>query len=107
MIKTLLEKVKSDKESQELKDYANTLYDMALIQSGFSIDSENIPDYSARLMRIVQDGMGVDANAEIEEMPEFIDDEEEEEDEDEDEDEEEDEEELDDDAEGDEASDDA
>merc|ERR1711978_354994 len=78
------------KDSQELKDYANVLFDMALIQSGFSIEEDQIETYARRLERVVRDGLSVSADAAVEPMPEFPDeDEEEDEDEDEDEDEEE------------------
>merc|ERR1719166_603497 len=72
------------KDSQELKDYANVLFDMALIHSGFSIEEDQIETYAKRLERVVRDGLSVSADATVEPMPEFHD-----EDEDEDEDEEE------------------
>eukprot|EP00497_Spongosphaera_streptacantha_P005761 TRINITY_DN78_c0_g2_i3.p1 TRINITY_DN78_c0_g2~~TRINITY_DN78_c0_g2_i3.p1 ORF type:complete len:774 (-),score=272.34 TRINITY_DN78_c0_g2_i3:111-2189(-) len=88
----LKDKVVADKESQELKDYANVLFDMALIQSGFSIEEDQIETYAKRLERVVREGLAVSADAAVEPMPEFPD--EEEEDEDEDEDDEDEEEEL-------------
>merc|ERR1712136_229473 len=85
----LKDKVVADKESQELKDYANVLFDMALIQSGFSIEEDQIETYAKRLERVVREGLAVSADAAVEPMPEFPD-----EDEEEDEDEEDEEEEL-------------
>merc|ERR1712048_1393155 len=70
----LLERVKEDAESQETKDLAMVLYDMALIQSGFPIESEDIADYSSRLERVVREGLDVAADAAVESMPEFSDD---------------------------------
>lgn len=91
----LLERVKEDGESQETKDLAMVLFDMALIQSGFPIESEDISDYSARLERVVREGLDVADDADVEAMPEFTDDDDEDEDEDEgDEDDDDDEEEL-------------
>jgi len=88
---SLLERVTEDEENQETKDLAQVLFDMALIQSGFPIESEDIPDYSGRLERVVREGLGVAGDAPIEEMPEFKDDDsDEDEDEDDDEDEDED-----------------
>merc|ERR1711879_1085761 len=78
----LRDKLKEDKESQELKDYANVLFDMALIQSGFSIEEDQIETYAKRLERVVRDGLSVSSDAAVEPMPEFPD-EDEEEDEDE------------------------
>merc|ERR1719203_609044 len=91
----LRNRVEDEKDSPELKDFANVLYDMALIQSGFSIESAEIADYSARLERVVRDGLQVSADEEVEAMPEFADDEEEDMDEDDEDDDDEEEELLD------------
>merc|ERR1712136_364476 len=73
----LKDKVVADKESQVLKDYANVLFDMALIQSGFSIEEDQIETYAKRLERVVREGLAVSADAAVEPMPEFPDDEDE------------------------------
>merc|ERR1719419_1060539 len=85
----LKDKVVADKESQELKDYANVLFDMALIQSGFSIEEDQIETYAKRLERVVREGLAVSADAAVEPMPEFPDEDEEDEEDEDDEDEEE------------------
>merc|ERR1719499_1563194 len=97
IIKKLRARVEEDKESEETKDYANVLYDMALIQSGFSIEASDVSDYSSRLERVVRDGLQVSADEEVEAMPEFADDEEDDMDEDDEDDDDEEEELLDDD----------
>jgi len=82
--------VSEDAENADLKDKANLLFDMALVQSGFSIEDSEIGPFSERLERVVRSGLDVATDAAVEPMPEFADEEEEdEEDEDEDEDEEE------------------
>jgi len=78
-----------DADDQELKDYANMLYDVALVQSGFSINGDMIKEFQSRMERVVRGGLDVDADAPVEELPEFAEDDEEDEDEDEDSDEEE------------------
>merc|ERR1712048_1121737 len=77
----LKDKVVADKESQELKDYANVLFDMALIQSGFSIEEDQIETYAKRLERVVREGLAVSADAAVEPMPEFPDEDDEDEEE--------------------------
>merc|ERR1719320_1896332 len=96
VIKTLKEKVaalEEDEEDKDLEDFANMLYDVALVNSGFMMTPEEITLFSERLQKMVSSGLGVPEDAEIEPLPEFAEDEEDEDDEDEDEDDEEEEEE--------------
>jgi len=101
VIKKLKEKVdalEEDEEDKQLEDYANMLYDVALVNSGFMMSPEEISLFSERLQKMVRSGLEVSDDAEVEALPEFAEDEEEEEeDEDEDEEEEEEVEELEDD----------
>jgi len=95
VIKKLKEKVdalEEDEEDTQLEDYANMLYDVALVNSGFMMTPEEVGLFSVRLQKMVRSGLDVAEDAEVEALPEFAEDEEEEE-EDEDEDEEEEEEE--------------
>jgi len=96
VIKALKEKVdalEEDEEDKQLEDYANMLYDVALVNSGFLMSPEEVTLFSIRLNKMVRDGLEVPADAEVEALPEFAEDEEEEEEDDEDEDDEEEEEE--------------
>jgi len=96
VIKALKEKVdalEEDEEDKQLEDYANMLYDVALVNSGFMMTPEEVTLFSSRLQNMVRNGLEVPDDAEIEPLPEFAEDEEEEEDDDDDEDDEEEEEE--------------
>jgi len=101
VIKNLKERVdnlEEDEEDKQLEDYANMLYDVALVNSGFMMSPEEITLFSERLQKMVRSGLEVSDDAEVEPLPEFAEDEEEEEeDDDEDDEEEEEEEELEDD----------
>jgi len=103
VIKALKDKVdalEEDEEDKQLEDYANMLYDVALVNSGFLMSPEEVTLFSERLHKMVRSGLEVAEDAEVDPLPEFAEDEEEEEeDEDDDEDEEEEEEELEDEAE--------
>jgi len=95
VIKALKDKVSAldeDAEDQDLKDYANMLYDVALVNSGFAINSDMIADFESRMERVVRGGLEVDDAAVVDAMPEFADDEEDDDDSDEDDEEEEEEE---------------
>eukprot|EP01084_Bolivina_argentea_P062704 114671_1 len=83
-------------DNQRLMDYANLLFDVALIKSGFDIENEDQQPLVATVDRIIRSGLGVRLDAELLEEPAFINevDEDEDEDDDDDEDEDEDEEEL-------------
>jgi len=97
VIKKLKEKVdalEEDEEDKQLEDYANMLYDVALVNSGFMMTPEETTLFSQRLQKMVRSGLEVAEDAEVEALPEFAEDEEEEE-EDDDEDDEEEEEEVD------------
>jgi len=94
VIRSMKERVdvlEEDEEDMELQDYANMLYDVALVNSGFLMKPEDTEALSERLQRLVKTGLKVPEDAEIEPMPEFAEDEDEDED---DEDEDEDDEEL-------------
>merc|ERR1712060_836003 len=100
VIKNLMERVdnlEEDEEDKQLEDYANMLYDVALVNSGFMMSPEEITLFSERLQKMVRSGLEVPDDAEVESLPEFAEDEEEEEDDDEDDEEEEEEEGLEDD----------
>merc|ERR1719461_1014086 len=95
VIKALKEKVAAldeDGEGQDLKDYANMLYDVALVNSGFAINADMIAEFEQRMERVVRGGLEVDPSATVEALPEFADDDEDDDDDDEDDDEEEEEE---------------
>merc|ERR1719461_1968574 len=92
VIKSLNAKVAAldeDADDQDLKDYAHMLYDVALVNSGFTINGDMIAEFESRMERVVRGGLDVDSSATTEKIPEFADDEEEDEEDDEDEDEEE------------------
>jgi len=98
VIKKLKEKVdalEEDEEDKLLEDYANMLYDVALVNSGFMMSPEEITLFSERLQKLVRNGLDVNADAEVEALPEFAEDEEEEEEDEDEDDEEEEEEEVD------------
>merc|ERR1719192_2274815 len=94
-LKTKIEALEEDAKDQELIDYAQMLYDVALVNSGFTISADTVEAFSSRMERVVRGTLDVDPDAQVEALPEFADDEEEEE-EDEEEEEEEEEEDLDD-----------
>jgi len=95
----LKDSVADDSDSDEAKDLAKLLFDSALLQSGFVIESDSISAFASRVDRIVRTNLGVDADAEVEELPEFADDDEDEDEDDEDYDEDEEEEDYEDDEE--------
>jgi len=82
-------------DADSAKDLAQLLFDSALLQSGFIIEPNDIGVFASRVDRIVRSGLGVDADAEVEALPDFPDDEEEDDDDDEDDDDYEDDEDLD------------
>merc|ERR1712038_1719238 len=95
VIKALKDKVAAmdeDAEDQDLKDYANMLYDVALVNSGFAINSDMIAEFEKRMERVVRAGLEVDSAAAVEALPEFADDDEDDDEDDEDDEEEEEEE---------------
>merc|ERR1719210_1077047 len=83
-------------DADKAKDLAQLLFDSALLQSGFIIEPDNIGVFASRVDRIVRNGLGVDADAEVEALPDFPDDEEEDDDDDDDEEEDYEDEDLDD-----------
>lgn len=91
VIIALKEQVSGDADSEKAKDLAQLLFDSALLQSGFVIEADAIGTFASRVDRVVRSGLGVEADAEVEALPEFAEDEEDAgDDEDEDEDEEDD-----------------
>jgi len=75
-------------DADKAKDLAQLLFDSALLQSGFIIEPDNIGVFASRVDRIVRSGLGVDADAEVEALPDFPDDEEDDDDDDDDDDDE-------------------
>jgi len=99
VIKAMKDKVAAldeDADDQDLKDYANMLYDVALVNSGFAINSDMIQEFESRMERVVRTGLEVDASAGVDAMPEFADDEDDDDDDDDSDEEEEEEMDLDD-----------
>merc|ERR1719462_1125449 len=92
-LKAKVDNLEEDEEDKQLEDYANMLYDVALVNSGFMMSPEEITLFSERLQTMVRSGLEVPDDAEVEPLPEFAEDEEEEEEDDDDEDDEEEEEE--------------
>merc|ERR1712176_1437117 len=95
VIVALKDSVADDSDSEEAKDLAKLLFDTALLQSGFIIESDNIGSFASRVDRIVRQSLGVDADAAVEELPEFPDEDEDDDDDDEDYDDDEDDEDYD------------
>merc|ERR1712066_436223 len=98
IIKSLKDQVDGldeDADNQTLKDYAQMLYDVALVNSGFTINGDMVSAFQARMNRVISAGLDVDSSATVDSLPEFADDDEEEDDDDEDEEEEEEEMDLD------------
>jgi heat shock protein 90kDa beta len=61
----LHEKVKDASEDDDTKDLANMLYDSALVSAGFDIDDNT--SFQKRLLKFINTGLGVDADAKPEE----------------------------------------
>merc|ERR1711998_665270 len=61
----LIEKAKEAGEDEDTKDLALMLYDSALVSAGFDIDDNT--NFQKRLMKFINNGMGVDADAKPEE----------------------------------------
>mmetsp|Transcript_9725 Transcript_9725/g.9432 ORF Transcript_9725/g.9432 Transcript_9725/m.9432 type:complete len:140 (-) Transcript_9725:39-458(-) len=70
VIKEMLSKVKNIDENeeleQELREYADLLYNMALLNSGFLID--NPTDFTLPLQKLLKVGFGMKKDAPIEEI---------------------------------------
>merc|ERR1712066_661563 len=82
IIKSLKDQVDGldeDADNQTLKDYAQMLYDVALVNSGFTINGDMVSAFQARMNRVISAGLDVDSSATVDALPEFADDEEEEE----------------------------
>merc|ERR1711879_867886 len=86
VIIALKDAVAEDSDSEEAKDLAKLSFDTALLQSGFIIESDNIGSFASRVDRIVRQSLGVDADATVEELPEFPDEDEDDDDDEDDED---------------------
>jgi len=87
VIQALKEAVSEDSDSDDAKDLAKLLFDTALLQSGFIIESDMVGSFASRVDRIVRQSLGVDPDAQVDELPEFPDEDEDEEDDEDDEDE--------------------
>jgi len=94
-MKQRVDELEEDEEDHQLEDYANMLYDVALVNSGFIMEPEDTDAMTKRLQKLVRIGMKVPLDAEIEPMPEFAEDEDEEDEDDDEEDEDDDEDEED------------
>merc|ERR1712113_1378405 len=94
VIQALKDSVAEDSDNDDAKDLARLLFDTALLQSGFIIESDAVGSFASRVDRIVRSTLGVDADAQVEELPEFP---EEDDDDDDDDDDDEDDEDYDDD----------
>ena len=79
MIKELRDKVALSPDDDNLSDTAKVLYEVSLLESGFSPESPK--DFATRVFGMMKTAMGIDADAIIEEEPEdeYIEDEPEEE----------------------------
>eukprot|EP00043_Microstomoeca_roanoka_P007987 m.76988 g.76988 ORF g.76988 m.76988 type:complete len:710 (-) comp14051_c1_seq1:137-2266(-) len=62
IVKALYEKVEQDENDRAVKDLVYLLYDTAVLASGFSL--EDTSSYSSRIYRMIQLGLGVDADEE-------------------------------------------
>lgn len=60
MIRELKARSEADPDSQQLMDYAELIYDAALVQSGFGM--EDATNFASRIHRMVGGAIGVDAN---------------------------------------------
>merc|ERR1719494_114141 len=58
--------LEEDEEDKELEDYANMLYDVALVNSGFKMGPEDTETMTKRIQRMVMIGMKIPLDAEIE-----------------------------------------
>lgn len=68
IIKEMSARIAKDPADKALADLANMMLDSALLVSGFALD--NPTDLSARLQRVLSNGLGVDPDAAAEEAPE-------------------------------------
>jgi len=72
IIQELKKKSSDDAKDKALEDMANLMYDAALLQSGFSMQSPQV--FAQRVHRVMSAGLGVDPNAQVPEEPEPADD---------------------------------
>merc|ERR1719381_293370 len=63
IIKGMRETVEALEEDKEVEDYANMLYDVALVNSGFIMDAEDTEAMTKRLQRLVRVGMKIPLDA--------------------------------------------
>merc|ERR1719233_577211 len=82
-LKAKVDALEEDEEDKQLEDYANMLYDVALVNSGFMMTPEETTLFSERLQKMVRNGLEVADDAEVDALPEFAEDEEDEEEEEE------------------------
>jgi len=73
LVQELKKKAAEDSKDKALEDMANLMYDAALVQSGFSIQNQQV--FAQRVHRVMSAGLGVDPNAVVPEEPEPADDE--------------------------------
>jgi len=61
-----------DGASSPLADYANLLFDMALIQSGFGIDNEDQNDFAQRIVRVTRSILKISTDTTLLKEPDFV-----------------------------------
>jgi len=66
----LKRRVDADAEDQTAKDIAGLMYETAAFTSGFSLDDPS--DFAKRIIRMMNLGLNLDANAAPEEEPEPV-----------------------------------
>jgi len=64
-------RVNDGDDTDQLKDLARLLLDMALVKSGFEIEPDDQTEFGQRISRIVQKGLNVAEDAKLEPEPEF------------------------------------
>mmetsp|Transcript_39229 Transcript_39229/g.63604 ORF Transcript_39229/g.63604 Transcript_39229/m.63604 type:complete len:904 (+) Transcript_39229:105-2816(+) len=63
IVKTLLKRVKDDKEDSIAKEMLLALYDQAVLQSGFPLEDPN--QFSQRIQRLIKRGLDIDPDAKV------------------------------------------
>jgi len=58
-------------DTEQLKDLARLLLDMALVKSGFDIEPDDQTEFGQRIARIVQKGLNIPEDVKLEAEPEF------------------------------------
>jgi len=61
-----------DGAASPLADYANLLFDMALVQSGFGIEHEELGDFAKRIVRVSSFGLKISPSTSLAPEPDFV-----------------------------------